>query len=268
MRIIVLPTKEETAQIGAALIAAVVDRDAAAVLGFATGSSPEPLYAALRSHAEHGLDFSRVTGFALDEYVGLDPAHPESYHSVLGREVVRPLGLDPARMHLPDGLADPDVAGPAYERAIAAGTGVALQILGVGANGHLGFNEPGSSFASRTREVTLTERTRDDNRRFFGGDLSLVPASAMTQGIGTILQARSLLLVANGGHKAAAIRAALEGPQSSSCPGSAVQLHPSVTVLLDAEAASELDRVDYYAHANAAWLDRVRGWPAVRALQH
>jgi len=268
MRIIVLPTKEETAQIGAALIAAVVDRDASAVLGFATGSSPEPLYAALREHAEQGLDFSGVTGFALDEYVGLDPAHPESYHSVLGREVVRPLGLDPSRMHLPDGLADPDIAGPAYERAIAASNGVALQILGVGANGHLGFNEPGSSFASRTREVTLTQRTRDDNRRFFGGDLSLVPASAMTQGIGTILQARSLLLVANGAHKAEAIRAALEGPQSSSCPTSAVQLHPSVTVLLDAEAASQLARGDYYTEANAAWLDRVRGWPAVRALQH
>lgn len=267
VRIIVLPTAAETAQIGAALVAAVVDRNSRAVLGFATGSSPEPLYAALREHADQGLDFSEVTGFALDEYIGLDPTHPESYHSVLARDVVRPLALDPARMNVPDGLGDPDTAGPAYDRAIAASGGVALQILGVGANGHLGFNEPGSSFASRTREVTLSARTRDDNRRFFGGELATVPGSAMTQGIGTILEARSLLVVANGAHKAEAIGAALEGPLSSSCPTSAVQLHPSVTVLLDADAAAGLTRRDYYAEANAAWLERVRAWPAVLALQ-
>ena len=257
MRIIVLPTAQDTAEVGATIVADLVRRTPTAVLGVATGSSPQPLYEALAQRAAAGADFSAVAAFALDEYVGIDPAHPESYHSVLDRDVVVPLGLDPAAMNVPDGLADPEAAGAAYDAAIAAAGGVDLQILGIGANGHLGFNEPGSSFASPTREVTLTAQTRDDNRRFFGGDLDQVPLSAMTQGVGTILEARSLLLVANGSSKAAAIAAALEGPQSSSCPTSAVQLHPDVTILLDADAAALLQRREHYAAANAAWLQRL-----------
>ncbi|MDO9589784.1 MAG: glucosamine-6-phosphate deaminase [Microcella sp.] len=240
MRIIVRPTAFEAAEFGAAIIADLVQRMPAAVLGVATGSSPQPLYAALGSYAAAGLDFSAVTAFALDEYVGIDRAHPQSYHSVLHREVVRRLGLNPAAMNVPDGRADPVIAGAAYEAAIAAAGGIDLQILGIGSNGHLGFNEPGSSFASRTREVTLTARTRADNRRFFGGDLNAVPLSAITQGIGTILEARTLLLVANGSAKAAAIAAAIDGPLSPSCPASAVQLHPNVTLLLDEASAALL----------------------------
>jgi glucosamine-6-phosphate deaminase len=257
VRIIVLPTARDAAEVGAAVIAERVRSNPATVLGVATGSSPQPLYAALAERAAAGLDFGAVTGFALDEYVGIDPAHPESYHSVLERDVVTPLGMRPEAMNVPDGLGDPAVAGAAYDAAIAAAGGVDLQILGIGANGHLGFNEPGSSFASRTREVTLTAQTRDDNRRFFDGDLDAVPLSAMTQGIGTILEARSLLLVANGSAKAEAIAAALEGPQTASCPTSAVQLHPDVTILLDSDAAALLTRREHYAAANAAWLEKL-----------
>jgi glucosamine-6-phosphate deaminase len=226
-----------------------------AVLGLATGSTPLPVYEALRSRIA-GVDVSRVRGFALDEYVGIDPAHPESYRSVITREVVEPLGLDPHRIHVPNGaVASIQHAGEDYEAAIAEAGGVDLQILAIGTDGHIGFNEPGSSFASVTRVKTLTEQTREDNARFFDS-IDDVPMHCITQGLGTILRARHLVLLAFGEGKAQAVADAVEGPLSAILPGSAIQLHPHATVVVDEAAASRLKLADYYRYTFAnkpAW---------------
>lgn len=229
-------------------IAGLIRRDPEVVLGLATGSTPLPVYEALPA-ALAGADVSRVRGFALDEYVGIDPAHPESYRRVITREVVEPLGLSPERIRTPNGAVETiEHAGEEYEAAIAAAGGVELQILGIGTDGHIGFNEPGSSFASRTRVKTLTAQTRRDNARFFDS-IDEVPMHCITQGLGTILSARHLVLLAFGEGKAAAVAGAVEGPVSASCPGSAIQLHPRATVVVDEAAASRLERADYYRYA-------------------
>lgn len=221
-----------------------------AVLGLATGSTPLPVYEALRPRLS-GVDVSRVRGFALDEYVGLDPAHPESYRAVIAREVVEPLGLDPDRIRVPNGASEGiEHAGEDYEAAIEAAGGVDLQILGIGTDGHIGFNEPGSSFASITRVKTLTEQTRDDNARFFDS-VEDVPRHCITQGLGTILRARHLVLLAFGAAKSQAVAAAVEGPLTASLPGSAIQLHPHTTVVIDEAAASRLRLSDYYRYSYA-----------------
>lgn len=226
-----------------------------AVLGLATGSTPLPVYEALRPRLA-GVDVSRVRGFALDEYVGIDPAHPESYRSVITREVVEPLGLNPELVRVPDGSLDGiEHAGEDYERAITDAGGVDLQILGIGTDGHIGFNEPGSSFASLTRVKTLTEQTRLDNARFFDS-VDDVPMHCITQGLGTILRARHLVLLAFGEGKAEAVAGAVEGPVTASLPGSAIQLHPHTTVVVDEAAASRLAFADYYRYTFAnkpAW---------------
>jgi glucosamine-6-phosphate deaminase len=232
-------------------IAARVASQPTYTLGVATGSTPLPVYAALRERAAAGVDFSRMSAFALDEYVGIPLAHPESYHSVIDREVTRPLGLDPSRVHVPDGSRDGiETAGERYEKALTDHGGVDLQLLGIGTTGHLGFNEPGSSFASLTRVKTLTEQTRRDNTRFFDS-LDEVPIHCVTQGLGTILRARHLVLLAFGEGKADALAAAVEGPLSASMPGSAIQLHAHVTVVVDEAAASKLKHDDYYRWAQA-----------------
>ncbi len=219
-----------------------------AVLGLATGSTPLPVYEALRARAS-GMDLSQLRGFALDEYVGIDPGHPESYRSVITREVVEPLGLNPDNVHVPNGSTDGvEHAGADYEAAIEAAGGVDLQILGIGTDGHIGFNEPGSSFASRTRVKTLTQRTREDNARFFDS-IDDVPMHCITQGLGTIRDARHLVLLAFGEGKARAVAEALEGPVSAMLPASAVQLHEHVSVVVDEAAASQLKLADYYRHA-------------------
>ncbi|MFE6995612.1 glucosamine-6-phosphate deaminase [Microbacterium sp. NPDC057659] len=228
-------------------IVELLDRKTDAVLGLATGSTPLGVYQALAQRVA-GRDLSQVRGFALDEYVGLDPAHPESYRSVITREVVEPLGLDPARVQVPNG-ADETIqhAGADYEAAIDAAGGVDLQILGIGTDGHIGFNEPGSSFASRTRVKTLTEQTREDNARFFDS-IDQVPRHCITQGLGTILRARHLVLLAFGEGKAQAIADAVEGPVSAILPASAIQLHEHATVVVDEAAASKLRLADYYRY--------------------
>jgi glucosamine-6-phosphate deaminase len=219
-------------------------------LGLATGSTPLAVYRSLAAQLPSGrVDVSRVRGFALDEYVGLPPGHPESYRSVIGREVVGPLGLTPELISVPDGTLDGiRTAGDHYENAIIAAGGIDLQILGIGSDGHIGFNEPGSSLASLTRVKTLTQQTRRDNARFFASEAD-VPLHCITQGLGTILRARHLVLLAFGNGKAAALAGAVEGPVSSSNPGSAIQLHPHVTVLADEAAASHLANRDYYRFA-------------------
>lgn len=253
--IVIVPSPAAAGALVADEIAKLVQARPDAVLGLATGSTPLPVYEALRARLR-GVDVSRVRGFALDEYVGIDPGHPQSYRSVIQHEVVEPLGLDPARIRTPDGaLATIAHAGEDYERAIAEAGGVDLQILGIGTSGHIGFNEPSSSFASRTRVKTLLEQTRRDNARFFDS-IDEVPEHCITQGLGTILDARHLFLLAFGEGKAAAVAGAVEGPVTSSLPGSAIQLHPHVTVVVDEAAASQLAHADYYRYAFAhkpAW---------------
>ena len=247
--VIVVDSAAAAGELVAGHIASRVAANSRLTLGVATGSTPLPVYAALRARADAGVDFSKMSAFALDEYVGLPSGHPESYRAVVDREVTGPLGLDPQSVHVPDGsLVGIETSGERYEQALVAHGGVDLQLLGIGATGHLGFNEPGSSFGSLTRVKTLTQRTRMDNARFFAS-LDEVPIHCVTQGLGTILRARHLVLLAFGEGKAAAVAAAVEGPVSASMPGSAIQLHGHVTVVLDPAAASGLAYRDYYAWA-------------------
>lgn len=249
--VLVFETREEGARVIADHIASAVRSRPGFTLGVATGSTPLPVYAALAERAARGVDFSQMSAFALDEYVGLPAGHPESYAAVVDREVTAPLGLDRARVHVPDGAAAGiTTAGERYEALLTSHGGIDLQLLGIGTTGHLGFNEPGSSFASLTRVKTLTERTRQDNARFFDS-LDDVPMHCVTQGLGTILRARHLVLLAFGEGKADAVAAALEGPLTASMPGSALQLHPRVTAVLDEAAASSLAQLDYYR-----WVQR------------
>jgi len=246
--IVIVPSPAAAGVLVADEIVKLITARPDAVLGVATGSTPLPVYEALRPRVA-GLDVSRVRGFALDEYVGIDPAHPESYRSVITKELVEPLGLNPDLIHTPNGALETiEHAGEDYERAIAAAGGIDLQILGIGTSGHIGFNEPGSSFASRTRVKTLIEQTRADNARFFDS-VDEVPMHCITQGLGTILEAKHLFLLAFGEGKAAAVAGAVEGPVTSSLPGSAIQLHPHVTVVVDEAAASQLAHADYYRYA-------------------
>ena len=247
MEIVILPSAAEAGVLAARKIARVVREKPDAVLGLATGSSPLAIYAALTEQVRDGaLDVGRVSAFALDEYVGIPVEHPESYASVIRREVTDPRHLDPAGGAVPDGrAADLEAAGERYEEAIRAAGGIDLQILGIGANGHVGFNEPTSSFASRTRIKTLTERTRSDNARFFDS-ADDVPTHCLTQGLGTIMDARELLLVAQGPAKAAAIAAAVEGPVTSMVPASILQHHRRATIMVDEAAAADLTLSDYY----------------------
>ena len=244
MQVVILDSAEEIGDHAADVILSGVTSGTVSVLGVATGSSPLPVYRALERRWVPQL--AELTAFALDEYVGLPYDHPESYHAVIDREVTRPLRLDPARVHVPDGnAADPEQACLDYERTIAEAGGIDLQILGIGSTGHIGFNEPTSSLSSRTRIKTLTPETRRDNARFFPS-LEDVPLHCLTQGLGTIMDARRVLLVAQGAGKARAVAQAVEGPLSSMCPGSVLQLHPDATILLDEEAASELTLTEYY----------------------
>lgn len=251
--VLVADPAEAGALVSDAILSALVLKPSL-VLGLATGSSPQPVYTALAEKIHRrALDLSQMRGFALDEYVGLLADHKASYHSTVLREVVLPLGLNPEQVLVPKGNPD-DVlhSGADFEEAIDQAGGVDIQILGVGANGHVGFNEPGSSLASLTRVKTLTEETRRDNTRFFDS-LDEVPTHCVTQGIGTILRSRQIVLLAFGFAKAAAVARAVEGPISSSCPASAIQLHPHVTVLVDTSAASQLTQIDYY---QKAWLSK------------
>ena len=248
--VVIVENSAAAGELVAAEIGRLISRRSDAVLGLATGSTPLPVYSALRTQLE-GVDLSRVRGFALDEYVGIDPSHPESYRSVITREVVEPLGLTPSLVHVPDGSIDGiEHAGAEYDAKIHAAGGVDLQLLGIGTDGHIGFNEPGSSFASRTRVKTLTEQTRDDNARFFDSP-DQVPMHCITQGLGTILEARHLVLLAYGAGKAQAIADAVEGPLSAFLPASAIQLHPHATVVVDEAAASKLKLADYYRYTFA-----------------
>ncbi|MEH3143292.1 MAG: glucosamine-6-phosphate deaminase [Mycobacterium kyogaense] len=241
MEIVVARDAAEVAVTAAARVAELVCRRPTAVLGLATGSSPLGLYSELVRHVQGGLDMSGVRAFALDEYVGLPPEDRRSYAAVIRTHVTEPLGLDPGRVRVPTGVADDlDAACGEFEDDICAAGGVDLQILGIGRNGHLGFNEPGSLFESRTRVAALAESTRRDNARFFDR-LEDVPTLCVTQGLATIMAARTAVLIATGAAKAGALAEAVRGPVSTQCPASILQQHPDVVVIVDPPAAAGLE---------------------------
>lgn len=254
MEVVVLESPDAAGVLVADAVESLVRTRPDAVLGLATGSSPLPIYRELvaRHRAGTGPSYDAVRCFTLDEYVGLPPGHPESYRQTILRELTDDLGIDRDRVHSPDPTPDGlPSAGERYEAAIVAAGGIDLQVLGIGGDGHLAFNEPGSSLASTTRIKTLTEQTREDNARFFDS-VDDVPRHVLTQGLGTILRAGHLVMIASGASKAAAVAAAVEGPLAASCPGSVLQLHPHATVLVDEPAAVGLTRAGYYREVFAA----------------
>lgn len=248
MEIVILPDAEEIGRLAADAVCDLVRRTPDAVLGLATGSSPMSIYDELaKRHGAGEVSFARSSAFTLDEYVGLDADHPERYRNVIDAAFASRVDLAPDAVHGPDGLAeDVPAACAAYEQAIADAGGVDLQILGIGTDGHIGFNEPGSSLSSRTRIKTLTRQTRLDNARFFGGDLDAVPTHCLTQGLGTIMAARHVVLVATGPAKAQAVHELVEGAVSALWPATVLQHHPHVSVLVDEVAAGRLQLAGYY----------------------
>lgn len=221
-------------------------------LGLAAGATPQALYAELiRRYRAGQLSFARVETFNLDEYLEIGAHHPQSFHHAMQEGFLAHVGAQPGNVHFPAGdAADPGAEAAAYEALIEARGGIDLQILGIGRNGHIGFNEPGSSLGSRTRVKTLSRGTVRDNQ--LGDDDFEGPIMAITMGIGTILDARALLVLATGAAKAAAVASMIEGPLAASCPASAIQLHPDATVLLDPDAAADLRLMDYYERVDEA----------------
>jgi glucosamine-6-phosphate deaminase len=248
VEVIILRNSAEIGAVGADAIEALLARKPDAVLGVATGSSPLTIYDELAARCAAGqVSFTKARGFTLDEYVGLPGDHPERYRNVIDKVLVSRVDFEPDAVAGPDGLAtDIPAACAAYEEEIRAAGGVDLQILGIGTDGHIGFNEPGSSLASRTRIKTLTRQTRMDNARFFDGNLDAVPTHCLTQGLGTIMAARHVVLVATASSKGEAVHHLVEGAVSAMWPASILQHHPHVTVLLDDAAARRLQLADYY----------------------
>jgi glucosamine-6-phosphate deaminase len=253
MRVIVERDKDGVSRRAAQLVASLVRRRPTCVLGLATGGTPLGMYAELiRMHRDEGLDFSRVVTFNLDEYVGLSGSHPHSYRHFMQQNLFDHVNIDPRDTHVPDGRAlDFEAYCEQYERLISEEGGIDLQVLGIGGDGHIAFNEPGSSLGSRTRLKTLTEETVRDNARFFGSEKD-VPRLAITMGVGTILESRQCLLLAAGDGKARAIRDTIKGPITAQVTASALQLHRDVIAILDEEAARLLERRDYYREVERA----------------
>lgn len=245
MLLIVKKNYDELSREGAGIIAGLVRKKPNCVLGFATGNTPLGMYKELiRLHKDEGLDFSKVVTFNLDEYVGLAPTHEQSYHYFMWKNLFDHINVDPRYVHIPMGMAE-DVEGHCrwYEKQIDAFGGIDIQVLGIGANGHIAFNEPGSSLGSRTRIKTLKETTIRDNARYFK-DREEVPRFAITMGVGTIMKTKRLLLMASGEAKADAIKATVEGPVTARFPATIVQMHRFATILVDSLAASKLE-ADY-----------------------
>lgn len=260
MEIIIKDNAQLASEAAARVVARLVREKPNAVIGLATGSTPLMLYKAMiRLHQNEGLDFSQVTTFNLDEYIGLPRDHERSYCAFMWESLFSQINIKPENVNIPDGMAE-DVPAfcDAYERRIVEAGGIDLQVLGIGSDGHVGFNEPTSSFASRTRIKTLTRRTVADNARFFDGDESQVPHHCITMGIGTIMDARMNLLMAFGANKAAAVAATIEGPVAAIMPASILQHHPHAKIFIDEPATAELKRAGYYRWVYAgkpAWQE-------------
>jgi glucosamine-6-phosphate deaminase len=244
MLIIIDPTHEAMSLRAASIVAGQIRRHPMSVLGLSTGKTPQGLYRELiRRHQENGLDFSEVTTFNLDEYFEMPADHPHSFYQQIHTSILDHVNIRPENTHIPEGSTTDFARTCAdYEKAIKDAGGIDLQILGIGRSGHIGFNEPTSSFGSRTRLKTLSDETIEDNRRIDGD----FPTVALTMGIGTILEARQILMLASGTSKAEAVAKAIEGPIASSVSASALQFHPDVTVLLDEDAAAALTHRSYY----------------------
>lgn len=245
MEIIIVDTPADVAKVAADYLGHYANKGSN--IGVATGSTPLATYQELIRRYQAGkVTFKDCSFFALDEYVGLPIEHEQSYYHVIHNEISDHVDIDPANVHLPDGLAaDIPAACAEYERMIVDAGGIDIQLLGIGSNGHIGFNEPSSSLNSLTRIKTLHPQTVKDNSRFFDSPEE-VPYHVLTQGLGTISRARHLLLLATGAGKAHAVAAAVEGPVSASCPASILQMHPQATVVVDSEAAAELKNREYY----------------------
>jgi len=253
MEVVICKTYDDLSARAATVVVDLVGQKPDAVLGFATGSSPLGLYKELiRMHREEGLDFSGITTFNLDEYAGLSGDHPQSYWYFMHENLFDHINLRKEKVHVPSGTeADHVVSCEKYERQIEEAGGIDLQILGIGSDGHIAFNEPGSSLGSRTRMVTLTEQTIDDNARFFEKKED-VPRHAISMGVGTVLEARRCVMLANGKNKAEAVAEAVEGPITSMITASALQLHPDTICFVDEEAAGKLKLRDYYNWVQAS----------------
>ncbi|MGA7687863.1 MAG: glucosamine-6-phosphate deaminase [Jiangellales bacterium] len=252
-----MPTPEDAAPIVADAYSRLLAGKPDAVLGLATGSTPLGVYRELiHRHGDEGLSFAQAQAFNLDEYVGLPAGHPELYRTFIEREFTSHVDFADGAVHGPDGLADDLTAAAAdYERQIADAGGIDLQILGIGADGHLAFNMPMSSLTSRTRLKTLTTKTRTDNARFFDGDISQVPKHCLTQGLGTIMESRHVVMLGFGKNKAQAIAECVEGAIASRWPASILQMHPHATVVVDEDAASQLRFTGYYTDTFAGKPD-------------
>ncbi len=248
MEVVIFDSPSEVGCHVANTIEALLTSNDAPVLGLATGSSPLPAYQELITRYRSGsITFEHARAFLLDEYIGIEEDSPQSYRHFIESELTRHINMRPEALAGP--LLSPASgtrAGYDYERRISEAGGIDLQLLGIGTDGHIGFNEPSSSLASRTRVKTLMAATRRDNARFFAGDEDAVPRHVITQGIGTILDARHLVLIATGSAKANIVALAVEGPVTSMVPASALQLHPHATVVLDEQAAKHLTLHDYY----------------------
>jgi glucosamine-6-phosphate deaminase len=247
MEVIIAKNYDEMSKVSAQLIAKEIKKKHNLVLGLATGDTPLGTYNELvRIHKEEGLDFSHVTTFNLDEYIGLAPLHKNSYNYFMWENLFQHININPSNTYVPQGnTEDPEEFSQWYEEQIRKAGGLDLQLLGIGRDGHIGFNEPGSSFASRTRVKALVKLTIDDNARFFDKAKD-VPRFAITMGVGTILEAKKILLIANGKKKADVCAQFIEGPVTSQITATALQLHCHSTVVLDAESASSLTRSEYY----------------------
>ena len=253
MEVVITQDYNEMSKLAAQMVAELLNTKPNAVLGMATGSTPLGLYQELvRMHNQAQLDFSRVVTFNLDEYVGLPANHPQSYAYFMQENFFRHVNVQPQNINIPSGTTSNYTAFCQwYERRIAECGGIDVQILGIGTDGHIGFNEPTSSLSSRTRLKTLSEQTINDNARFFERRED-VPVYAITMGVGTILEARKLILIASGKSKAKAIAQAVEGPVTSMITASALQMHRDAVVVVDDEAASGLTMRDYYDFIYAA----------------
>ena len=252
MQIVILKDAAEVASYGANIFAAQLKQKPASVLGLATGSTPVALYQNLIEKNRQGeISFADVTSFNLDEYLGLDGSHPQSYRHFMNEQLFNHIDINKNNTHVPPGDAkNPIAACEQYEQDIANAGGIDVQLLGIGRNGHIGFNEPSSGLTSRTRVKTLTKETIDDNARFFDAD-EYQPHLSITMGIGTILDAKKVVLLATGENKAEAIKATVEGPLTASCPASALQMHRNAIIVIDEAAASSLTDTDFYKHIEA-----------------
>lgn len=247
MEVLIRPDAEEASLVGARILASAIRAKPTCVLGLATGRTPLRLYAELiRMHREEKLDFSRVTTFNLDEYVGLSPVHSQSYHHYMRENFFRHVNIDLGRTHIPNGCA-PDLRAHCveYEAAIRAAGGIDVQLLGLGANGHIGFNEPTGSLNSPTWIKILSEKTLQDNAAHFTRPEEQ-PRHVITMGIGTILRSSHCIVLACGARKSQAVKGVIEGPVTAMCPGSALQLHPRTTIIVDEAAAARLDNREHY----------------------